>query len=164
MTQINNNGAAVKTPPSDIQDVRTLGQLGERILNVLVEIAPGRAVLRVALRIPSYHRWVELGEAIPDPPVPHTAHDGTKKVANYADTTYLRDRNRAANERMYRRLADALEGGGLTFTGSTIEAKAKELRETIAADAFAALYRFLSAQIDGSMAQLDTAAESFHSV
>jgi len=162
MTTNSSGGAARKVPlPLEIKDVQNLADLGGRVLTLVFEIAPGQAALRVALRVPTYHRWVEIGELVPEPPVRHTGTDGSKKVVNLYDTTYVKERARAADHRGYLRLADALDGGGLKFTADTLEGKADELRRVIAADIAVALIRFLNMQIEGSAARLDERAEPF---
>lgn len=97
------------------------------VATVLIDMPDGR-VLRFRLGHIGYSEWNEIGAAVPSPKAPTKVLAG-KRVTDAENPAYARARLEADDERMLRRLARALERGGMPLPGETLEAKAAALRD-----------------------------------
>lgn len=124
---------------------------------------PSGKVMKFRLGHLSYSEWNDIGLQVPEPPVPNTRWDGSRKAPNPQDTGYVRARNDAADKRATMRLARALEKGGMAIPGDTLEDKAASLR-TIDTGVVNALLNYLASTGLGLRAELEARAEQFHGV
>lgn len=131
------------------------------VVTVNVELPYGRE-LAVPLATLSYGRWMQAETMVPEPAVPRTlAGPGGTKVQNPQDVKYRQELAEANEKRAYIRLAMALEDGGMSITGSTIEEKAMAVRNELDAGVANALLVFLAQAAMQGKAQATSAADGF---
>jgi hypothetical protein len=140
-----------KTPPA--VQAATLSDFASKLANVDLTLADGE-VRKFTVKIPSFHKYRELLDSVPDPEIPNTGYDGKKPVPNPHDPDYV-DAKRAADvERTYRVVVWALIGGGMSIPGGTFEEQVRTFYNSEPESGLInALSRFLNVQASGVSAQ-----------
>ena len=136
------------------------------VVTVRVELAYGEGdklrTLDIPLNTLSYGEWMGIETEVPEPAVPRTLTGvGGVKLPNREDVAYRRDLAAAQEERAYRRLALALEKGGMSIPGNTPSEKAREIKDNLDAGVSNALLTFLATAAMGGKATAEAAADTF---
>lgn len=137
------------------------GLISPAIINATVNLPYGKSIV-VPLGTLSYHEWTLLGLEVEEPPIPRTLVNAKgEKLPNRDDMSYQRKLQIATEERNYRRLAKALEKGGVVVPGATSGEKAQTIRSTIDAGIAVALLTVLANAVYGGKAELLAQADTF---
>ncbi len=115
----------------------------------------------VRMQLLTIHEWHEIGFMIDDPVPPLDAKTGKP---DYQSMRSITERTRAEYERNVLRLAHALaKGGDFEFDGETLEEQAAELKETLDAGLFNAMFTELQNATNSFEVKVSTIAERFPS-
>jgi hypothetical protein len=136
------------------------------VVNVRVEMAYGEngepRTLDIPLNTLSYGEWMGVEAEVPEPAVPRTlAGVGGVKLPNKDDIAYRAALSAANEERAYRRLALALEKGGMVIPGASAKEKAAAIKDELDAGVSNALLTFLATAAMGGKATAESAADTF---
>lgn len=136
-----------KTPPA--VQAATLSDFASKLANVDLTLADGE-VRKFTVKIPSFHKYRELLDSVPEPEIPDTGYDGKKKIPNPHDPDYVDAKRTADVERTYRVIVWALIGGGMTIPGNTFDDQVRAFHSAEPESGLInALSRFLNAQAAG---------------
>lgn len=133
---------------------------------VVAEITtPYGRVVRVPFQTLSWEEWNAVGREVPDPKVPHTklADDGHTLLPNPQDAKYLEDVQKAAEDRIARRVVMALEKAGTELPGATAQDKLNALKAADRAIVDRLIRVIIDAAVEGKV-RLENRAESFRPV
>jgi hypothetical protein len=115
----------------------------------------------IRMQLLTMHEWHEIGYMIDDPAPPLDVKTGKP---DYQSMRSITERSRAEYERNVLRLAHALaKGGDMKFDGSTLEEQAEELKETLDAGIFNAMFTELQNATNSFEIKVSTIAERFPS-
>lgn len=131
------------------------------VVTVNVELPYGRD-LPVQVGTLSYGEWLGVESECPEPVVPRTLPGpNNTKLPNREDLAYRQALAAVQEERAYRRLALALEKGGMTIPGASAQEKAQAIKSELDAGVSNALLVFLANAAMGGKAQAEQSAETF---
>jgi hypothetical protein len=143
-------------------DPMNLSDLTSRVVKVKVTLPYNREI-EIPVGTLTYAEFNSVTADVPDPVIPRTllGKDG-EKLPNRDDVTYKAAIEKANEERSYRRLAIALNKGGVEITGETIAEKAATLRTDLDAGVANALMSFLAQAALGGRVAAQATADTFH--
>jgi hypothetical protein len=148
---------AAKTEGKQRVKITSLADLQPR--TVTVEIERGDEVLEIPCKTLSYAEFQRLGYEVVDPAPPTDRWDKKGPIYNYNDPAYLQDRQKANDERMYRRLLAFVQ---IDVPGDTVEEQIDNLTNTLEVDIVRALVGIMSNMVTGGEARIADRAATFH--
>ena len=137
--------------------ITSLADLQPRTVDVLIE--RGDEVLEIPCKTLSYAEFQRLGYEVIDPAPPTSGATAKGPIYNYNDPDFLTARQRAADERLYRRLLAFIQ---IDVPGDTVDEQIKNLSEALEVDIVRALTRVMSDMVNGGEARIEARAATFH--
>lgn len=137
-----------------------LSDLGTAIVDVTVIMAAYEREVTLPLMTLTYHKWMELGYEVPDPPKKTRVVNG-QKVPNEDDPDYRREKEEAEHDRNLRRLAYAMNEAGNDVGSGNLEAKAERIGDEIDAGIATALIQWLEGAARKGAAMPKSIADQF---
>lgn len=132
----------------------TLDDLGVVPVAITIKTPYGREI-KMRIKLLTCARWEEIGMQVADPPRPPSETPETMRAWN-------KHRAKADDERAYRRVIEAVEGGGNPVIGNTISEKVENWRKTVDQGIHYSILRFLVSVVMGDQKSVEADADRFH--
>lgn len=130
-----------------------LDDLGVMPVDITIKTPYGR-VVKMRVKPLTCSRWTEVGMQVADPPRPATENPATMRVWNEY-------RAKADDERAYRRVIEAVEGGGNPVPGTTPSEKVENWRRIVDQGIHNSILRFLVQVVVGDQKSVYADADRF---
>lgn len=138
-------------------EITTLADLQPR--DVEVEIERDNEVLVIPCRALSYAEFQRLGYEVVDPAPPASGATAKGPIYNYNDPEYLAARQKAADERLYRRLLAFVQ---IDVPGDTVAEQIENLTNALELDVVKTLVAAMTRISTESEARVQNRATTFH--
>lgn len=139
--------------------VKALSDLAPRLIDAELEL--GEEVLVIPCKALTYEEYQRAGWEVKDPEPPVMGVDDNKRpIFNLQDAGYLRQREEANTERMYRRLLKFVQ---LEVPGDTVEVRVQALRDTLEYSVVTKLTMLMMRVFTEGEARAQARAEAFQS-
>jgi hypothetical protein len=138
-------------------DIKSLADLRPRMIDAEIEV--GDEVLVIPCRALTYQEQMEAGWEVSDPVPPIMGvGDDKRPLYDYQDPGYLKQKERANTERMYRRLLRFVQ---LEIPGETVEERVKALQDTLEYSIVTKLTMLMMRTFTEGEARANSRADSF---